>query len=119
VAKLNYLGTTVTNQNLTTEEIMSRLDSGKAGYNSVPNILSSCLLSKNIEIKAYKTIILPVLLYGFETWSLTLREEHRLRLYENRVLRRIFGTKGYEIIGGWIKLHNEELHNSYVLPHIY
>jgi hypothetical protein len=73
--------------------------------------LSSRLLSKNIKIKTYKTIIFPVVLYGCETWSLTLREEHRPRVFENRVLRGIFGPKRDEVIGGWRKLHNEELHN--------
>jgi PAS domain-containing protein len=64
----------------------------------------------------YKTIILPVVLYGCETWSLTLREEHRLRMFENRVLRRIFGLKRDEVTGKWIKLHNEELHDLYPSP---
>jgi hypothetical protein len=71
-----------------------------------------------IKIKIYKTIILPVVLYGCETWSLTLMEEHRLRLFENRVLRRIFGPKRSEVTGGWRKLHNEELHNLYSSPNI-
>jgi hypothetical protein len=61
----------------------------------------------------YKTIILPVVLYGCETWFLTLREEHRLRVFENRVLRRVFGPKRDEVTGGWRKLHNEELHGLY------
>jgi hypothetical protein len=73
--------------------------------------LSSRLLSRNVKVKIYKTIILPVVLYGCETWSLTLREEHRLRMFENRVLRRIFGPKRDEVTGEWRKLHNEELHN--------
>jgi hypothetical protein len=72
-------------------------------------LLSSRLLSRNIKIKTYKTIIFPVVLYGCETSSLTLREEHRLRVFENRVLRRIFGPKKNEVTGGWRKLHNEEL----------
>jgi hypothetical protein len=63
-----------------------------------------------MKIKIYKSIILPVVLYGCETWSLTLREEHRVRVFENRVLRRISGPKRYEMTGGWRKLHNEELH---------
>jgi hypothetical protein len=71
--------------------------------------LSSRRLSKNIKIRTYKTIILPVVLYGCETWFLTLREEHRLRVFENRVLRRISGLKTDEVR----KLHNEELHNLY------
>jgi hypothetical protein len=61
----------------------------------------------------YKSIILPAVLYGCETWSLTLREGYRLRVFENRVLRRIFGPKRDEVKGGWRKLHNEELHNLY------
>jgi hypothetical protein len=64
------------------------------------------LLSKNINIKIRRTIILPVVLYGCETWSLTFREERRLRVFENRVLRRIFGTKMDEVIGEWRKLHS-------------
>jgi hypothetical protein len=72
-------------------------------------------VSKNVKVRLYKTIILPVVLYGSETWSLTLREEHRLRVFKNRVLRRIFGLKKDE---GWGKLHNEELHNLYPLPNV-
>jgi hypothetical protein len=71
-----------------------------------------------VKIKIYKTIILPVVLYGCETWSLTLREEHRLSVFENRVLRRIFGPKRDEVTGGWRKLHNEELHGLYSSPGI-
>jgi hypothetical protein len=63
-----------------------------------------------VKISLYKTIILPVVLYGCETWSLTLREEHRLREFENRVLRRVFGPKRDEVTGEWRKLHSEELH---------
>jgi len=76
------------------------------------------LLSKNLKIKIYRTIILPVVLYGCETWSLTLREEPRLRVFENRVLRRIFGPKRDEVTGEWRKLHNEELNNLYSSPEI-
>jgi hypothetical protein len=68
--------------------------------------------------RIYKTIILPVVLYGCETWSLTLRKEHRLGTFENRVLRRIFGPKRDEVTGGWRELHNEELHDFYSLPSI-
>ena len=71
----NYLGTTLTNQNSIVEEIKSRLRSGNACYHSVQNLLSSRLLSKNLKIKIYRTIIFPVVLYGCETWSLTLREK--------------------------------------------
>ena len=67
------------------------------------------MLSKNLKIKVYRTITLPVVLYGCETWSLTLREERRLRVFENRVLRRIFGPKRDDVIGEWRKLHNEEV----------
>jgi hypothetical protein len=71
-----------------------------------------------LKIRIYKIIILPVVLYGCKTLSLTLREEHRLRVFENRVLRGIFGPKRDEMIGGWTKLHNEELHNLYCSPSI-
>jgi hypothetical protein len=71
------------------------------------------LLPRNLKVKIYKTIILPVVLYGCETWTLTLREEHRLRVFEKRVLRRIFGPKRDEITEEWRKLHNGELHNLY------
>jgi hypothetical protein len=80
--------------------------------------LSSSLLSKNSKIKIYKTIILPDILYWRETWSLTLRREQRLRVSENRVLRRIFGPKREEVAGGWRGLHNEELHNLYASTNI-
>jgi hypothetical protein len=80
--------------------------------------LSSRLLSRNAKVKIYKTIILPVVLYGCEAWSLTLRKDHRLRVYENRVLRRIFGPKRDEVTGEWRKLHNEELHILYSFPDI-
>jgi hypothetical protein len=75
------------------EEIKSRLHSGNVCYHSVQSLLSSRLLSRNVKVKIYKTIILPVVLYGCETWSLILREEDRLRVFENRVLRRIFEPK--------------------------
>jgi hypothetical protein len=71
-----------------------------------------------VKVKIYKTIILPVVLYGCETWSVTLSEEHRLRVFENRVLRRIFGPKRDEVTGEWRKLHNEELHILYSSPNI-
>jgi len=75
--------------------------------------LSSTLLSKNIKIEIYRTVILPVVLYWCETWSLTLREERRLRVFQNRELRRIFGPKRDEVTGEWRKLHNEELNEAY------
>jgi hypothetical protein len=95
------------------EEIKSRLNLGNACCHSVQSLLSSRLLSRNVKVKIYKTIILPVVLYGCETWSLTSREQHRLRVFENRVLRRIFGPKRNEVKGEWRKLHNGELHNLY------
>ena len=76
------------------------------------------LLSKKLKVNTYKTIILPVVLYGCETWSLSLREEHRLRAFENKVLRKIFGSKTDEITGEWRKLHNAELHALYSSPNI-
>jgi hypothetical protein len=94
------------------------LNSGNACYHSVQNLLFSRLLSKNLKVKIYKTIILPVVLYGCETWSLTVREEHRLRVFQEMVLRRIFGPKRNEVNGGWRKLHNDELHNLYSSPSI-
>ena len=87
VEEFKYLGTTLTNQNSIQEEIKSRLKSGHACCHSVQNLLSSSLLSKNLEIKIYRNIILPVVLHGCETWSLTMREEHRLREFENQALR--------------------------------
>ena len=76
------------------------------------------IFNKNLKIKIYRTIILPVVLYGCETWSLTLREERWLRVFENRVLRRVFGPKRVEVTGEWRKLHNEELNDLYSLPNI-
>jgi hypothetical protein len=84
-------------------------------FSSEPSVFSSAV-KKNIRI--YKVIILPVVLYGCGTWSSTLREEHRLRVFENRVLRRIFGPKRDEVTGEWRKLHNEELRELYSSPSI-
>jgi len=84
----------------------------------VQNLLSSRLLSKNIKNKIYRTIILPVVLYGCETWSLTLREERKLRVFENMVLRRIFGPRIEEVTGEWRRLHNEETNVLYSSPNI-
>jgi hypothetical protein len=85
-------------------------------FGAEPFVLSPAVKIMNVRI--YKTIILPVVLYGCETWSLTVREEHKLRMFENRVLRRIFGPKREGVTGGWRKLHNEELHNLYSSPSI-
>jgi len=110
VEGFKYLGTTLTNQKSIAEEIKSRLRSGNACYHSVQNLLLSRLLSKKLKIKIYRTIILPVL-YGCEAWSLTLREERRLRVFENMVLRRIFGPRRDEVTGEWRRLHNEDLND--------
>jgi hypothetical protein len=90
VSQFKYLGMTLTNQNLILEEIYRRLNSDNTCYHSVQKLLSFHLLFKNVKVRIYKTITLPVVLYGYETWSLTVREEHKLRMFENRVLR-IFG----------------------------
>jgi len=118
VEEFKYLGTALINHNSTEEKIKSRLKSGNVCYLSLQNLLSSSLLSKNLKIKIYRTIILPGDLYGCETWSLTLREERRLRVFENRVLRRIPGLKRDEITQKWRKLHNEELNDLYSSPNI-
>ena len=113
--RFKYLEITLSNQNYIQEEIKSRLKSGNISYNSVKISSSSNLLTKkkNRKIKIYRTIILPVVLYGCETWSLTLREERRLRAFENTVLRRIFGYNWDNVTREWRKLHKEELNDLY------
>jgi len=99
VEEFKYLVTILTNKNSIAEEIKSRLRSGNACYHSVKNLVSSRLLSKNVKIKIYRIIILPVVLYGCETLSLTLRKERKLRVFENMVLRRIFGPRRDDVTG--------------------
>ena len=108
-----YILTTYTYLCPVREEIKSRLRSGNACYHSVQNLLSSRLLSRKLKIKIYRTIILPVVLYGCEAWSLTLREERKLRVFENMVLRRIFGPRRDEVTREWRRLHNEEVSDLY------
>jgi len=118
VEEFKYLGTNLRNQNSIQEEIKSRLKSENVSYHSVQNLLPSSLLSKNLKIKIYRNIILPVVLCGCETWSLTLREERRLRVFENRMQRRKFWPGRDEVIGEWRELHNEELRDLCSLPNI-
>ena len=91
---------------------------GNVCYHSVQNLLSSRLLSKNLKIKIYRTINLPVFLYGCETWSLALQEERKLRMFENMVLRRIFGPRRDNVTGERRRLHNEGLNDLYAKPNI-
>jgi hypothetical protein len=109
---VEILEKTLTNQNSIQKEITSRLNSRKACYNSVQDLLSSSLLSETIKIKMYKNIILPVL-YGCEIWSPTFREERRLRVFENGVLWRIFGPKRDEVTREWEKLDKEKINHLY------
>jgi hypothetical protein len=118
VEEFQYLGTTLTNQNFIQEEIRSRLKSGNGYYHLEQSLLSFSLLSKNLRITIYRTIVLPLVLYGFQTWSLTWREERRQMVFENRVLRRIFGPKRDEVTDEWRKLHNEELNDVCSSPSI-
>ncbi|KAJ4444117.1 hypothetical protein ANN_05906 [Periplaneta americana] len=118
VEKFKYLGATVTNINGAREEIERGINMGNACYYSVEKLLSSSLLSKKLKVRIYKTVILPVVLYGCETWTITLREEQRLRVFENKVPRKIFGAKKDEVTGEWRKLHNAELHALHSTPDI-
>jgi hypothetical protein len=118
LSRFKYLGTTATNENLIEDEIKRRLNYCNAFYHSAQKLvtfLSAVEKRKNYNIQDE---ILPVVLYGCKTWYLTLREEHRLRVFENRVLRRIFGPKRDEVTGEWRKLHNEELYDLYSSPSI-
>jgi hypothetical protein len=113
-----YLETILTYQISIQKEIKSRLKLWNDFYHSVQNLLSSSMLSKIITYKTYRIIILPVVLHRCETWSLTLSEECRLKVYENRVLRRIFGLKWDEVTRGWKKLHNDGFNDLYCSPNI-
>jgi hypothetical protein len=108
------LETTVTIQNLIQEEIRRRLDFDNSCYHSIQNLLISRLLSRKLKIGISKTIILPAVLYGCETWPPTVRVEHRLMVFEKRVLRRrIFGPKKHKATGDWKKLQYEDLRDLY------
>lgn len=88
---------------------------GNACYFTVKKLLLSKILSRNLKIRTYKTSILPALLYACEAWSLTLGDEDKFRVFENKILRTIFGAKIDEMAGEWRKLHNEELHATYIV----
>jgi hypothetical protein len=115
VAKFKYLGTTLTVQNRMQGEIKSRLNSGNAPFGSQPSALPPAV--RNLKVKIYKIVILPVVLYGCET-SLTLREEHNLRVFDNGVLRGMFGPERDEVTVERRKMHNGELRNLYSSPDI-
>ena len=115
VEEIKYLGTALTHQNSIPEEIKNRLGLGNACHHSVQNLLSSRLLSKDLKIKLYRTNFASCL-YGCETWSLTLREERKLRVFDNTVLRRIFGPRRGEVTGEWRRFHNQELNDLYSSP---
>ena len=112
--QFNYLGTSLTNHSFSHGQIKSRLKSGNAYCHSVKKLLSSSLLSNNLKIKIYRTAIWPVVLYGCETWSHILREVRGLRVFVNRVIRRMFVLRRDEVTGGWRKPH-EGLNDLYPL----
>jgi hypothetical protein len=110
------LGTTVTDQTFLQKEVNRRLTSENACYCSVQNLLSSCLPTKNVEITIYDTIIFPLILYGCENRSVTLRQEHRLKVFENGVQRTIFEPRRDEVTEGWRMLHSKEGCDLYPSP---
>jgi hypothetical protein len=110
--QFKYLGTTIINQNYINEEIKSRFKSRNTCHYSVRNLLSFSLISKNVIIKTYRNINLPIVLYGCETWSLT---EHRLRVFENRLLRRICESKRKPVAGKWRRLRKGKFYALFSL----
>jgi hypothetical protein len=116
--QLKYVSTTVTNQNSIHEEIKSRLKSGEVSCRSVQNLVSASLISKNTNIKIYRIIILPVVFMVVKLGLSNTAEERRLEVFENRLLRRIFGPKRDEASGEWRRLHNEERHDHYCTPNV-
>jgi hypothetical protein len=101
------LGKKLNNQNFINEKIKSRLKSRNACHHSMKYLSFSSFLSTSTKMKIQRSIITPVVLYGCETWSLKLRDERRLRVFENRMLREIFGPKRDEVTGEWRKRHNK------------
>jgi hypothetical protein len=118
VEEFKCMGTSTKNQNSIQEEIKNKLKSGNVCYHGVKYLLSSSLLCRKLQIKIYRTTIFPVS-YECETWSLTLREEHRLRVFENRVQKRICGPKKDVVTGEWRKLNNKELNYLYYSPNVF
>jgi hypothetical protein len=113
LAKFKHLETNLTKQNCIYEEIKARLNKWNTCHHSALNLLPSHLLSKDVKIKIYRPIILHVVLYGCKTWSLTFREELKLRVFENTLQWRIYGHKRNVITGEWRRRHNDELHDLY------
>ena len=118
VEYFRYSGTTITTQNSIQQEIKCILKTENACWHAVQNLLSSSLLFKNIQIKIHRTTIYPLVFYGWKTWSLTLREELRYRVFQNSVLSSIFGPKRNEATREWRKLHDLELNGLYSSPNV-
>jgi hypothetical protein len=118
VEQFKYLGAALRNQNYIHEEINNGLKSGNICCHSVRHLFSSSVVSKIIKTKRYRIISFPPVLYGCENWSLTLREDHSLRVLVNRVLRKIGRPKGDKLTGEWRRLHNVELYYLFSSPNI-
>jgi hypothetical protein len=118
VKEFAYLGALITDRNYIKSELKRRTRSGNACYYSVQKLLATRLLSKKAKLIIYRSIILPVALYGCETWTLTREYENWFRVFENKVLRRIHGPKRDDHTGEWRRLHNEELHSLHAAPDI-